>query len=53
MIEDKLTHAERIRLEALARAQGMSSITPININEMLKIAERIENWLKQAKDNLQ
>lgn len=47
--EDKLTRAERIRLEALARTQGMSAITEDNIVEMLMVAEKVEAWLKQAR----
>ena len=53
MIEDKLTNAERIRLEALARVQGMASITPDNINQILDIAEKVEKCLIKAKENYQ
>lgn len=50
MNEDKLTRGERIRLEALARTQGMSPITPENMHEMLQVAEAVEKWLKAAPD---
>jgi hypothetical protein len=46
-----LTRAERIRLEALARTQGMSPITPENIISMLGIAERVESWLRNARED--
>ncbi len=48
---DKLTRGERIRLEALARTQGMSSITPQNFIEMTQTAERVEKWLKEARED--
>lgn len=51
MLEDKLTRGERIRLEALARTQGMSAITDENIEPMLRIAERVEKWLRQARED--
>jgi hypothetical protein len=49
--EDKLTRGERIRLEALARTQGMSAITPDNIDSMLSTAERVEKWLRSARED--
>ena len=48
MTNDQLTRNERIRLEALARTQGMSSITPDNWDMMRDQAEKVEAWLKQA-----
>lgn len=51
MIEDKLSRAERIRLEALSQAMNMSplveKIRP-DENDILRRAERIETWLKEA-----
>ncbi len=48
MIEDKLTRNERIRLEALARTQGMSAIHPDEWETMKEQAEKVEAWLKEA-----
>lgn len=48
MTNDQLTRNERIRLEALARTQGMSSINPNNWEEMREQAEKVEAWLKAA-----
>lgn len=45
---DQLTQNERVRLEALARTQGMSSITPSNWQEIKNQAEQVEKWLKEA-----
>lgn len=58
MIEDRLTHNERIRLESLSQAVAVLMSTrndgkhePPTITETLKTAERIEVWLKQANGN--
>jgi hypothetical protein len=51
MPEDKLTRAERIRLEALARVQGMSPITPQNADDILQMAERVERWIRAARED--
>lgn len=46
--EDKLTRNERIRLEALARTQGMAGIRPEEWEVMKEQAEKVEQWLKEA-----
>ena len=51
MIEDKLTRAERIRLESLGQAQNMSPLVQRDRpteGDILRRAERIEAWLKEA-----
>ena len=51
MIEDKMTRAERIRLESLAQAMNMTPIVDANRPSEANIlarAERIEAWLKEA-----
>ena len=48
MNNDQLTRNERVRLEALARTQGISAINPNNWEEMKEQAEKVEKWLKEA-----
>ena len=48
MPEDKLTHRQRVRLEALARTQGMAPITPDTWEVMKAQAEKVEKWLLEA-----
>lgn len=51
MIEDKLSRAERIRLESLSQAQHMTGFVskeqPTEA-EIIARAQRIEDWLKEA-----
>lgn len=57
MVEDKLTSEQRVRLEALAQAQGLlsfidhkgrsSGVRP-DLDLVLATAEVIEQWLLQA-----
>lgn len=49
--EDKLTRAERIRLEALARVQGMNPIMKSDWPHMREMAETVEKWLRQARED--
>lgn len=56
MIEDKLTHAERIRLEALAQAPHLWAMTSSNaerpeLGEILALAVDVETWLQQADND--
>lgn len=57
MIEDRLTHAERVRLEALSQARGMPLFTPVTAplatvelmqQRIFEMAERIENFILAA-----
>ena len=51
MIEDKMTRAERIRLESLAQSMNMSPLVHAQRpteEDILARAERIEAWLKEA-----
>ena len=52
MPDDKLTRAERIRLEALAQAVAYLAITHNSgtISNALDCAEVIETWLYEAKE---
>ena len=52
MGEDKLTYKQRVRLEALAQAIAYNSIkmgTLNSLDDVLKEAENIENWLHKAE----
>lgn len=53
MSNDQLTRNERVRLEALARTQGMVPINPENWPLMKKQAEEVEAWLKASDLNAQ
>ena len=51
MIEDKLTPAQRIRLESLSQAiaaTGMISPQRPTLGQIIDYAEEIEAWLKRA-----
>lgn len=51
MGEDKLTHAERVRLESLSQAFNMGGHTGEKrptVQDVLDAAEKIEGWLKTA-----
>lgn len=48
MVEDKLTHAERIRLEAFAQAGMRHQMKPILLSQQFYEAEQIEQWLHAA-----
>lgn len=50
--EDKLTRQERIRLEALARVQGMAGIAPNDWPTMKQLAEVVEAWLLEANNKV-
>ena len=52
MPEDKLTRAERVRLEALAQVITYSAYTinTTDIETILERAEKIETWLYKAKE---
>jgi hypothetical protein len=55
MIEDRLTHAERIRLESLNQAMNITGLTSTErpTREMvIENAEFIEAWLKKAKEGV-
>jgi hypothetical protein len=53
MIEDRLTHAQRIRLEALSQSTNITTITsekrPL-FNDILQNAKLIEDFIKNAKE---
>lgn len=53
MTNDQLTRAERIRLEALSQAVNATTITVSRptLEVVLQNAERIEAWLKMARDD--
>lgn len=50
MVEDKLTRAERIRLESLAQAisMGASMGDRLPPKIIFQLAEQIEAWLRKA-----
>lgn len=50
MAEDRLTHAERVRLEALA--QSMNRRRFDTLEEHFREAEEIETWLLKASEKL-
>lgn len=50
--EDKFTRGERIRLEALARVQGMNPIRYDEWPQMQRMAETVKKWLKQAVEDM-
>ena len=53
MTEDKLTSAQRIRLEALKQAQSMTITTNYlqpKVQDILTNAIMIENFIKSAKE---
>ena len=57
MHEDKLTHRQRIRLEALAQTQigaanGLHFNQKPSTEDILKKAEEIENWLLKADQGI-
>lgn len=51
MQQDKLTRAERIRLEAFAQATGRHQMRPLDLDEHMIEAEKIETWLRQARED--
>lgn len=58
ILEDQLTHAERIRLEALNQAQQTFMSIGIDatsrdeaVEKLFQRAERIEKWLRQARED--
>ena len=53
MPEDKLTRAERIRLEAFAQAGMRYTMRGCPLEQQFREAEAIEKWLKLAKEDLQ
>ena len=50
MYEDKLTRAERIRLECFAQAVAAFGVRAVTAQDLMRSAEEIEAWLKEAKD---
>jgi len=48
--EDILNHAERIRLEAFAQIGLRHMHRPIDLDAHIVEAEKLEKWLKLAKD---
>ncbi len=58
MLEDRLTHAERIRLESLSQAIGSAHLIPVQANNLdeafdkvVARAEKIEAWLRAARED--
>lgn len=53
MNEDKLTPAQRIRLEALNQAVAASTLkqAPSSVDEIMVIAKRFERWIVKGQDN--
>lgn len=50
MIEDKLSQAQRIRLESFAQAGARNQMRPIPIQQQFEEAVLIEQWLWAADD---
>ena len=51
MIEDKLTRAERLRLEAFAQVNLRNQMRPIALDKHMREAELVEAWLKAARED--
>lgn len=51
MGEDKLTRAERIRLESFAQVGMRHQIRPIPLTDHFIEAERVEKWLREARED--
>lgn len=52
MQQDQLTRAERIRLECFAQINQRTMMGPkTDINTAMQDAERLEAWLKQARED--
>lgn len=54
MIQDQLTRAQRVRLEALSQAMaatGLVSPQRPKIEDIFENAKRIEAFLKEARDD--
>lgn len=52
--EDRLTRAERIRLECLSQSLSITVMTESSrplFKHILDNAEKIERWLKQARED--
>lgn len=48
---DQLTRNERIRLEAFAQVNGRNQMRPLPLEQHFEEAEKVEAWLKQARDD--
>ncbi len=48
--EDRLNHAERIRLEAFSQINQRNMMKPLILEAHIHEAEVLEKWLKEAKD---
>ena len=51
MIQDKLTRAERLWLEAFNQVNLRNQMRPVPLKNHLAEAEEIEQWLKRARDD--
>ena len=58
MVEDKLTHAERVRLEAFCMSINATNIVGLDaatkeeaMPAILKRAEELEKWLRSAQED--
>ena len=50
MIQDKLTRAERLRLEAFNQVNLRNQMRPLPLKDQFAEAEAVEQWLKKARD---
>lgn len=51
MIDDKLTRAERLRLETFNQVNLRYPLQPTPLDEHLREAEQVEAWLKAARED--
>ena len=51
MIQDKLTRAERLRLEAFNQVNLRNQMRPLPLKDQFAEAEAVEQWLKKARDD--
>lgn len=49
MIEDKLTHDERLRLECLAQAVALSAHAPEVANDIVGAAQLLEGYVADGR----
>lgn len=48
MIEDKLTHDERLRLECVAQSVAASAMSRPSAEQIVETAMRIETYIKEG-----
>lgn len=49
MIEDKLEHDERLRLECVAQSVAFNTMSRPSVEKVLSDAKKLESYIKDAK----